>query len=102
MTEIEYLLVCLAEEAAEVQHRVMKALRFGIDEVQEGQSLTNLERIAEEVRDFNFISNSLLMQTYLEDKPFSLTPIGREAGQKDIKFKKYKELAVRLGRLKKK
>lgn len=46
------LLEILAEEAAEVIHRVQKAQRFGLDEIQPGQQLTNAERIAEECGDF--------------------------------------------------
>lgn len=45
------ILICMMEEAAEVQHRAAKALRFGLDEVQPGQPLTNAERLAQEVGD---------------------------------------------------
>ena len=45
------ILNILIEECAEVQQRVTKALRFGLDEIQEGQALTNAERIAIEVGD---------------------------------------------------
>lgn len=55
MTEIEHLLVCLNEECAEVSQRVSKALRFGLDEVQPGQSLTNAERIVIELADIQAI-----------------------------------------------
>jgi len=51
MTKAEHLLTILAEECAEVAQRVSKALRFGIDEVQEGQPLTNAERIMVEFDD---------------------------------------------------
>lgn len=45
------ILICMMEEAAEVQQRAAKALRFGLDEVQPGQPLTNAERLAQEVGD---------------------------------------------------
>ena len=51
MTRNEHLLTCLAEECAEVGQRVSKALRFGLQEVQPGQPLTNAERIVEELGD---------------------------------------------------
>jgi len=51
MNRKEHLLICLAEECAEVAHRVSKALRFGLQEAQPGQSMTNADRIAEELVD---------------------------------------------------
>lgn len=48
MTREEHLLTIAAEECAEVAQRLSKALRFGMDEVQPGQELTNRERIYEE------------------------------------------------------
>ena len=46
------VLTILSEECAEVIHRVSKALRFGLDDIQMGQPLSNRERIAQEVGDF--------------------------------------------------
>ncbi|HWL50792.1 MAG TPA: hypothetical protein VNQ90_00045 [Chthoniobacteraceae bacterium] len=51
MTKEEHLLTILAEECMEVAQRCSKALRFGLDEVQPGQSLTNSQRITEEFGD---------------------------------------------------
>lgn len=51
MNKIEYLLVKLAEECAETSQRATKALTFGVDEIQEGQELTNAERIIYEFND---------------------------------------------------
>jgi NTP pyrophosphatase (non-canonical NTP hydrolase) len=57
MNRKEHLLVIAAEECAEVAQRCAKALRFGLEQVQEDsddrpeenpQRLTNKERIAEE------------------------------------------------------
>lgn len=48
MTRTEHLLTILMEECLEVAHRASKALRFGPDEIQSGQSLRNEERITEE------------------------------------------------------
>lgn len=45
------ILVILIEEAAEVQQRATKALRFGLQEVQPGQACTNVERLSLEVGD---------------------------------------------------
>jgi len=51
MTFQEHLLTILAEECNEVAQRASKALRFGIDEIQPGQFLTNGERIGIELED---------------------------------------------------
>ena len=51
MNETEYALCVVAEECDEVGQRCMKALRFGMDEIQPGQQLTNSERFWREVED---------------------------------------------------
>lgn len=51
MTEQQYLLVCLMEECDEVSQRASKALRFGMEEIQPGQELTNRERLKNEIAD---------------------------------------------------
>ena len=58
MVRREHLLTCLAEECTEVGQRVTKALRFGLAEVQAGQTLTNRQRIAEEYRDLVAVASS--------------------------------------------
>jgi len=51
MTRQEHLLTIIGEECAEVHQRCSKALRFGLQEVQPGQSLTNAQRIIQEFND---------------------------------------------------
>lgn len=51
MTTTEHLLTILGEECAEVHQRASKALRFGLDEIQPGQTLTNAERVMQEFDD---------------------------------------------------
>lgn len=46
------LLHILIEEAAEVQQRATKMLRFGRDEVQPGQESSNCYRLSAEIGDF--------------------------------------------------
>lgn len=48
--EMEVLEIIL-EECAEVQHRICKAMRFGMEESQKDQQFTNRQRIAIEVGD---------------------------------------------------
>lgn len=59
MNRTEHLLVCLAEECDEVSQRVAKALRFGLDEVQAEQPLSNTARIVDELEDL--ISVALIL-----------------------------------------
>lgn len=51
MNRSEHLFTILAEEAVEVAHRVTKVLRFGLLEVQPGQTATNVERLHGELCD---------------------------------------------------
>lgn len=51
LTVDQSVLLRLAEECCEVGQRVSKALLFGLDEVQEGQSLNNTERLVNELHD---------------------------------------------------
>lgn len=59
MTETQYLLTQLMEECAEVIHRCSKAIRFGLDEVQDGQTMTNAERIVYEMADLTTVAELL-------------------------------------------
>ena len=60
MNRNEHLLMILAEECAEVAQRVSKALRFGLDEVQPGQELTNEQRIWGEMNDLAGVGEMLI------------------------------------------
>jgi hypothetical protein len=51
------ILTILIEECAEVQQRACKLLRFGRDEVQPGQPLSNRERLSIELGDLAAIIN---------------------------------------------
>lgn len=49
------ILTIVIEECAEVQQRATKLLRFGRDEVQLGQPLSNMERLSQEIGDLQAI-----------------------------------------------
>lgn len=51
MNKREYLLTKLIEECLEVAQRATKALCFGINEIEPGQSLDNFERLNAEWND---------------------------------------------------
>ncbi|MBU4427646.1 MAG: hypothetical protein L6406_04850 [Desulfobacterales bacterium] len=48
MNTTEHLLTCLAEECAELQQAISKALRFGLQDRYPGASTTNAQDIAKE------------------------------------------------------
>lgn len=49
MNRIDLLLTHFSEECLETALRACKAVRYGLDDIQPGQSLTNAQRIAEEL-----------------------------------------------------
>jgi len=51
MNKEEHLLVCLAEECAEVQQAISKALRFGLDDGYPNSTTTNADDILDEIKD---------------------------------------------------
>ena len=51
MTREEHLINNITEECLEVAQRASKALRFGMEEIQPGQLLTNRERLIDEFND---------------------------------------------------
>jgi NTP pyrophosphatase (non-canonical NTP hydrolase) len=95
MTENEHLLLCLAEECDEVGQRVMKALRFGLDEVQPSQPLNNAERIVEELRDLISVAEILRGRGILADAYPSLETIRA----KEAKIAKFMEIGRQQGAL---
>lgn len=95
MTRTEHLLCCLAEEAAEVAHRVSKALRFGLDETQEGQPLNNAQRIGQEFNDMLAIIE-LLEEAGALERSTDTHAIERKKS-KVIAFMQYAEQCGTLG-----
>jgi len=94
MNTTEHVLTVLSEECAEVSHRVSKALRFGLDEIEPGQSHTNAERIAQEVCDLVAV---ILM---LEDAGIIKRPKdGGQVMQKQAKVRQYMDYARKCGTL---
>lgn len=66
MDNATHMLCCLSEECSEIARecadvsvRVSKALRFGLEEVQPGQLLSNVRRIADELADLLAVAEEL-------------------------------------------
>lgn len=95
MNEIEYLLVCLAEECAEVQQIVAKILRFGLNSHHPDKFKTNLQELHDELIDLDAIREMLndhKVDTFTDDEYTMLTA-------KMNKVKKYMEISRKSGML---
>ncbi len=91
----EYILTCTSEECVEISHRISKALRFGLSEVQDGQQKTNAQRIAEELTD--------LIATVQLLEAMNLIPVPADRMQaidrKKLKIQEYSKKSIALGTL---
>lgn len=100
-TKIQYLLGCLAEESAEVGQRAIKAVRFGLDEVQRGQNKTNFDRLDDEVHDLIAVYEMLHPDTYTgfyqADPDNGLVFNRDKINYKKQKMMKYYEYSKSLG-----
>lgn len=95
MDRREHLLTCLAEECTEVGQRVAKALRFGLTEVQAGQTLTNRQRIAEEYRDLVAVANILVEEGVLAVHEMAV--LQKDVDAKRAKIERFMEIGRREG-----
>lgn len=95
MDRREHLLTCLAEECTEVGQRVAKALRFGLAEVQAGQTLTNRQRIAEEYRDLVAVANILVEEGILAGHEMAV--LQKDVDAKRTKIERFMEIGHREG-----
>ncbi len=95
MNRVELLLTLLSEECGETAQRASKAIRFTLEEVQEGQELTNAQRIIYEFNDIVAVMDVLVEEGYL-DKVIDQDAILL----KREKIKKYLKYSESLGTLK--
>jgi hypothetical protein len=91
MTTQEHLLTIVAEECAEVAQRASKALRFGLDEIQPGQPLTNAERIMEE---FDYLYAVILM---CQNRALLPGGVARRISEKQDKVNKFLTYSAKCG-----
>ena len=104
MTEQQYLLTCLGEEAAEAAEilariaiRASKAARFGLDERQPDQHLTNAERLQLELDNLRSELRDLLSVAHKLDFMVEVWP-GHLAA-KEKKLEKCMAYSRELGQL---
>lgn len=94
MTRVEMLLTILAEECMETAQRASKAIRFGLNEVQEGQGLDNAQRI---IYEFNDIVGTMEMLSGEKHIPYHVDAVA--AGLKKIKIEKLLTYSFQQGAL---
>jgi NTP pyrophosphatase (non-canonical NTP hydrolase) len=88
MNKTEHLLVILGEEAAEVAHRVSKALRFGLGDIDPQRHETARRVLERELGDLMAVAEILDLKIHDEDK-----------AAKREKLKKYMAYAKAVGTL---
>jgi len=93
MTHNEHLLILLSEECDEVSQRALKALRFGLSEIQKEQPLTNEERIIYELNDLMAVVELLQEVDALPVNLFDRQKIH----DKKLKVAKYLKYSQELG-----
>lgn len=86
MTPQEYLLTCLMEECAEVQHACSKALRFGLQDQGPKEERPNAENIIMEFMDAMAIVEMLQCDNYIpkpepkDERMIIMQKIGKVTG----------------------
>lgn len=92
MTRTEHLLVCLAEEAAEIQQAVAKALRFGLDDGYPRTDRKNRNDIMREIADLIAVTEMLQ-----EEKVLASPFVRFRISAKKAKVKKWLKYAKQQG-----
>ena len=93
MTKLQYLLIKLAEEAAEISQIALKTAQFGLNEIKPGQALTNIERVNFEYNDLLAIAE--MINTEAEDTYLITNFVEMDA--KKLKVEKYYGYSKTLG-----
>lgn len=94
MNKTEHLLTILAEECVETAQRATKAMRFKLDETQEGHHMTNAQRLVYEFNDIMAVMEELKEHGLIENI------IDREMiDYKKQKMRKYLAYSESLGTL---
>lgn len=90
MTRQEMILTLVTEECAETAQRATKAIRFGLNEIQENQDLNNMERLIYEFNDL------VAVMELLRDEDIITIPIYDQTAinLKKVKINIYLEISA--------
>lgn len=96
MTLRQFYLAKLAEECQEVAQRALKSMQFGPEEIQPSQSLTNSQRLCDEVQDL------LTVLSLVESRTSDISSVVfeervRASVNKRAKVQKYLEYSQSIG-----
>lgn len=94
MTEIQYLLGKIAEEASEVAQMAIKCANFGLHETRTVDDPTNFSRLAEELDDLEFMCEKLEQAM---DREGIDTTVDLPEKDREGRFLKYKQYCVDIG-----
>lgn len=102
MTRLQLLLGKIAEEAAEVAQRALKAQQFGLDEIQDGQDCTNAQRLRGELIDLRAVVEMVEEEAEVRLLAVGIESLGTEPfaiTEKKKKVERYIELSRSLGQV---
>lgn len=98
MNKSEYLLTCLIEECAEVQHRTCKFLRFGPHDHHPAKLTDNTEELQAEIADLIAVLLLVIDDEILPE--IDEITLSKMIADKQAKVAKYMEYSVNCGTLK--
>ena len=95
MSMEQFFLTKLVEECAEVQQRALKQMQFGREEIQEGQTEENRNRLRAEVDD---LLSVIFMNEYMGNIP-TISDLEKDAryGKKWERIQKYLKISRERG-----
>lgn len=100
MNRFEFLMMKVSEECNEIGQRASKAAQFGIDEIQDGQNLTNEERLINEFDDLLVIFEILMEEGFINRDIYSKYSENDELFVKKLqKIEKYYNYSKKLGNI---
>ncbi len=99
MNVTEHLLTIAGEEGCEIAQRTSKALRFGVDEVEPGQLLTNKARIVDELHDLCAVLEMLGYVAFDEETAGRLVVDEKAMAMKRAKVRRFLDLSAAQGTL---
>ena len=96
MNKRDYLLECLAEECAEVQHIKSKIIRFGLDDIHPITKIENRKQLVDELVDLVAVMN-LFLDEDSESREMYEYNIIEKIQLKEKKLKKYMQYSESKG-----